>query len=107
MTSPATRIPLIVFGSIAAGSLLGLALVLVVFAAASEGRITGSALVALGAGFAALARASRVTVQPQGWALAPGVATIAVVTTSRPRSEVRTSITSVVVPDRVITSTAS
>jgi pimeloyl-ACP methyl ester carboxylesterase len=78
MTSPATRIPLIVFGSIAAGSLLGLELVLVVFAAASEGRITGSALVALGAGFAALARASRVTVQPQGWALAPGVATIAV-----------------------------
>ena len=37
----------------------------------------------------------------------PGVATIAVVTTSRPRSDVRTSITSVVVPDRVITSTAS
>ncbi len=37
----------------------------------------------------------------------PGVATIAVVMRSRPRSEVRTSMTSVVVPDRVITSTAS
>ena len=37
----------------------------------------------------------------------PGVATMAVVERSRPRSDVRTSMTSVVVPDRVITSTAS
>ena len=74
----AARLPLVVFGSIATGSLLGLALVLVVFAGASEGRITGSALVALGVGYTALAVASRVTVQPQAWALPPGVATIAV-----------------------------
>lgn len=77
--APSTRrIPLVVFGSIAAGFLLGLVLVLVVFAGASEGRIVGSALVGLGVGFAALAVASRLTVQRQAWALPPGVATVAV-----------------------------
>jgi pimeloyl-ACP methyl ester carboxylesterase len=82
MTARATppsskRIGIVVFGSIAAGVLLGLLLVLVVFAGDSESRITGSALVALGAGFVLLAAASRSTPQAQPWALAPGVATIA------------------------------
>ena len=72
------RLGIVVSGSLAAGLVLGLMLVLVVFAGSSEGRITGSALVALGAGFVALARASRRTAQPQPWALAPGIATIAV-----------------------------
>lgn len=72
------RIPLVVFGSIATGSLLGLVLALFVFAGASEGRITGSALVALGVGFAVLASTSRLTTQPQAWAFPPGIATITV-----------------------------
>jgi len=76
-SSPSGRIGLVVFGSIAFGAALGLFLVLAVFAGGSESRITGSALVALGAGFVALAVASRRTAQLQTWARTPGVATIA------------------------------
>ncbi len=84
--SPATadarergHIGLIVFASIAAGLVLGLLFVLAVFGGGTEAQITGSALVALGAGFVALALASRrFTAQPQDWALAPGVAAAAV-----------------------------
>src|SRR5687768_4513871 len=42
------RIGLVVFGSITAGLVLGLVLVLVVFAGGEESQITGSALLALG-----------------------------------------------------------
>jgi pimeloyl-ACP methyl ester carboxylesterase len=75
--STTRRVGLVVFGSIALGLVLGLLLVLVVFAGGSESRITGSALVALGAGFATLAAASRRTAERQAWALQPGVASIA------------------------------
>jgi hypothetical protein len=69
------RIGLVVLGSIAFGLVLGLLLTLVVFAGGEESEITGSALLALGAGFMLLAVASsRLTDQPQRWALAPGVA---------------------------------
>src|SRR5689334_6229361 len=69
------HIGLVVLGAIAAGLLLGLALVLVVFAGRPEQEITGAALLALGAGFGLLAAgAHRFTNQPQPWALAPAVA---------------------------------
>lgn len=71
------HIGLIVVGSIAAGLVLGLLLVLGVFAGGDEPEIIGSALLALGAGFTLLAGVStRRTNQPQRWALIPGVATM-------------------------------
>lgn len=74
-----SRIALVVFGSIAFGFVLGLLLTLVVFAGGAESQITGSALLALGAGFMLLVVASsRLTDQPQRWALAPGVASAVV-----------------------------
>ena len=74
-----SRIALVVFGSIAFGFVLGLLLTLVVFAGGEESQITGSALLALGAGFMLLVVASsRLTDQPQRWALVPGVASAAV-----------------------------
>lgn len=81
MTAPASaplsrRVGLAVFGSIAAGLVLGLFLVLVVFAGGSESRITGAALVALGTGFVTLTVTSRRAALPQPWALPPGVASI-------------------------------
>jgi pimeloyl-ACP methyl ester carboxylesterase len=73
------RIGFVVFGSVAAGLVLGRALVLVVFAGGSEPQIVGSALLALGSGFALLAFTStRRTNQPQRWAFAPGIATAAI-----------------------------
>ena len=73
------HIGLIVLASIGAGLVLGLVFVLAVFGGGTETQITGSALIALGAGFMILALASRrFTAQPQGWALAPGVAAAAV-----------------------------
>src|SRR4051812_23500003 len=72
------RIGPVVAGSIVVGVLFGLLLVLVAFAGGAESRITGSALVALGTGFALMAVAAGRTPQPQSWAQAPGVATIAV-----------------------------
>jgi pimeloyl-ACP methyl ester carboxylesterase len=76
-SSSSNRIGLVVFSSIASGLALGLVLVLVVFAGGPESEITGSALIALGAGFAVLAAASRRTTEPQAWAGTPGVVTIA------------------------------
>src|SRR5947207_9740865 len=71
-TNSRGRVGLVVLASIAAGLALGLVLVLVAFAGADEAEITGGALVALGAGFALLALASsRLTNQPQRWALGP------------------------------------
>lgn len=67
------RIGLIVLGSIVSGLVLALLLVLAVFAGGAEAEITGGALLALGAGFILLAVGStRLTDQPQRWALAPG-----------------------------------
>jgi pimeloyl-ACP methyl ester carboxylesterase len=71
------HIGVVVLASIAAGLALGLVLVLGVFAGGEEPRIIGSALLALGGGFALLAKASsRVTSQPQRWALMPGVSSM-------------------------------
>src|SRR6188768_886711 len=69
------HVGLVVLGAIASGLALGLLLVLVVFGGGPEHEIIGSALLALGAGFALLALASRrLTDQPQRWALPPGIA---------------------------------
>ena len=69
------HIGLVVLGAIASGLLLGLMFVLVVFAGGPESEITGAALFALGSGFALLAvGSSRLTDQPQRWALPPGLA---------------------------------
>ena len=71
------HVGLVVLGSIASGLATGLLLVLGAFAGGDEPHIVGSALLALGAGFALLAVAStRLTSQPQRWALVPGVASM-------------------------------
>lgn len=71
------HVGLLVLASIAAGLALGLLLVLGVFAGGEESQIVASALVALGGGFTLLAVASsRLTSEPQAWALLPGVLTI-------------------------------
>jgi pimeloyl-ACP methyl ester carboxylesterase len=76
-TSLEGRVGVVVFGSIATGLALGLLLVLGVFAGGDEPHIVGSGLLALGAGFALLAVSStRLTSQPQRWALVPGVASM-------------------------------
>ena len=73
------HIGLIVVGSIGAGLVLGLLLVLGVFAGGDEPEIIGSALLALGGGFTLLAVVSaRRTNQPQRWALIPGSVTMLV-----------------------------
>ena len=70
-----TRTRFILLASIAVGLGLGLLLELVVFVGAEEAEITGGALLALGAGFSLLAIAStRLTNEPQRWALVPGSA---------------------------------
>ena len=69
------HIGLIVLGSIVAGLVLGLVLVLGVFGGSEEATITGAALIALGAGMLILfLLAGRSTDQPQPWALAPAIA---------------------------------
>lgn len=69
------HIGLTVLGSIAAGVVLGLVLVLGVFAGSEEATITGAALISLGAGMLILfLLAGRRTDQPQPWALAPAIA---------------------------------
>lgn len=78
-TAAKGHIGLLVLGTVVSTLLLGLVLVLFVCAAGPEHQITGAALVALGFGFAVLARASkRFTDQPQPWALLPGLASAAV-----------------------------
>ena len=73
------HIGLIVVGSIAAGLVLGLLLVLGVFAGGDEPEMIGSALLSLGAGLTLLAVVStRRTNQPQRWALMPGIVTLLV-----------------------------
>jgi pimeloyl-ACP methyl ester carboxylesterase len=68
------HIGLVVLGSIAAGLILGLVLVLGVFAGGREDVITGAALVALAFGMLMLVElARRRTDQPQPWALVPGL----------------------------------
>jgi len=55
------------------------ALVLAVFGGERRAQTTGGALVGLGFGFMLLAlTSSRLTDQPQAWAFAPGVASVAV-----------------------------
>jgi pimeloyl-ACP methyl ester carboxylesterase len=69
------HIGLIVLGSIVAGLVLGLVLVLGVFGGSEEATITGAALVSLGAGMLILfLLGGRRTDQPQPWALAPAIA---------------------------------
>jgi pimeloyl-ACP methyl ester carboxylesterase len=71
------HIGLIVLGAIASGLLLGLLLVLVAFAGGPEHELTGAALFAFGSGFVLLAiGSSRLTSQPQPWALRPGLASM-------------------------------
>jgi pimeloyl-ACP methyl ester carboxylesterase len=73
--SQSGRIGLIVLGSIVAGLVLGLVLVLGVFGGSEEAKITGAALISLGAGMLMLfLLAGRRTDQPQPWALAPAIA---------------------------------
>ena len=68
------HIGLTVLGSIVAGLVLGLVLVLGVFGGSGEAAITGSALISLGAGMLVLfLLAGRRTDQPQPWALVPAV----------------------------------
>ncbi len=68
------HIGLIVLGSIVAGLVLGLVLVLGVFGGSEEATITGAALISLGAGMLILfLLAGRRTDQPQPWALAPAI----------------------------------
>jgi pimeloyl-ACP methyl ester carboxylesterase len=72
--SPRGHIGLIVLGSILAGLVLGLVLVLGVFGGSEEATITGAALISLGAGMLILfLLAGRRTDQPQPWALAPAI----------------------------------
>jgi pimeloyl-ACP methyl ester carboxylesterase len=69
------HIGLSVLGSIVAGLVLGLVLVLGVFAGSEEATITGAALISLGAGMLMLfVLAGRRTDRPQPWAFAPAVA---------------------------------
>ena len=69
------HIGLTVLGSILAGLVLGLVLVLGVFGASEEATITGAAIISLGAGMLILfLLAGRRTDQPQPWALAPAIA---------------------------------
>ena len=69
------HIGLIVLGSIVAGLVLGLVLVLGVFGGSEEATITGAALISLGAGMLILfLLAGRRTDQPQPWPLAPAIA---------------------------------
>ena len=71
------HIGLIVVGSIAAGIVLGLLLVLGVFAGGDEPEMIGSAILSLGFGLTLLAVVStRRTNQPQRWALMPGIVTL-------------------------------
>lgn len=71
------HVGLVVLVSIVSGLANGLLLVLGVFAGADEATIIGGALVGLGSGFWLLAVAStRLTSQPQQWALAPGAASV-------------------------------
>ena len=68
------HIGLIVLGSIVAGLVLGLVLVLGLFGGNEEATITGAALISLGAGMLILfLLAGRRTDQPQPWALAPAI----------------------------------
>ena len=72
---PSGHIGLIVLGSITAGLVLGLVLVLGVFGGSDEATITGSALLSLGAGMLTLfLLAGRRTDQPQPWTRAPALA---------------------------------
>ena len=71
------HVGLIVVGSIAAGLVLGMVLVLGVYAGGDEPEMIGSALLSLGAGLALLAVVStRRTNQPQRWAVVPGIVTL-------------------------------
>ena len=68
------HIGLVVLGSILAGLVLGLVLVLGVFGGGQESAITGAALISLGLGMLLLVELSRRrTDQPQPWAFAPAV----------------------------------
>lgn len=68
------HIGLVVLGSIVAGLILGLVLVLVVFAGGREDVITGAALIALALGMLLLFGLARLrTDQPQPWALVPAL----------------------------------
>ena len=74
MKRPAGHIGLTVLGSIAAGLVLGLVLVLGVFGGSGEATVTGAALISLGCGLLILfLLARRRTHQPQPWALVPAV----------------------------------
>ena len=91
------RLPagMVVAGSLLAGPVTALVLVLVVFAGSSEPVITGAALVGFGAGWALLAALStRWTSQPQRWARVPAVAmatTGTALLVTRPGDEVLTA----------------
>ncbi len=67
------RIGLVVAGSLAAGLLVAVLLVMAPFVPATEDGITGALLTGIALGWALLAVLSRLTDQPQRWALAPAL----------------------------------
>ena len=65
----------VIAGSLVAGAVMALVLVLVVFPGATESVVTGSALLAFGLGWAMMRFLSaRMTTQPQRWTTVPAVA---------------------------------
>jgi pimeloyl-ACP methyl ester carboxylesterase len=65
----------VVAGSLVAGAVTALVLILVVFPGATESVVTGSALLAFGLGWAMMrVLSARMTIQPQRWTTVPAVA---------------------------------
>ena len=70
-----TPVARVIAGSLVAGAVMALVLVLVVLPGATESVVTGSALVAFGLGWAMIRFFSaKLTTQPQRWATVPAVA---------------------------------
>ena len=70
-----TPVARVIAGSLVAGAVMALVLVLVVFPGATESVVTGSALLAFGLGWAMMRFLSaEMTTQPQRWTTVPAVA---------------------------------
>jgi pimeloyl-ACP methyl ester carboxylesterase len=70
-----SRVTRVILGSLTAGAVTALVLLLVVFPGATEAVVTGSALLAFGLGWAMMrVLSARLTSQPQRWTAVPAVA---------------------------------